>query len=186
MGGVFGIGADGGDSRNGHAWDWWARSPGLDRYSASRDFRARYAIPMMPKSYAAVCRAASLKMSPRHTISKSSNPAFDNFSASSASSRAPAIQPVQSSTFLLALSGIGFSTKISATWTQPPGLRTLFNSRNTASLSGARLIAPLEMSTSAHWSSTGNSSITPHLNVTFLTPVDWALLLAFSIIYEVM
>ncbi len=74
-------------------------------------------------------------MSPRQTISKSSNPAFESLPASSASSRAPAIQPVQRSMFLLALSGMGLSIKTSAICRRPPGFRIRFISVKISSLS---------------------------------------------------
>ena len=84
--------------------------------------------------------------------------------------------------FLLAPSRIGLSTTISVTWRQPPGFKTQFNSLKMSSLSGARVIASLDMTTSAHQSSTGNSSKIPCLMVTFLTPVAATLIWALSTI----
>ncbi|SVE47244.1 uncharacterized protein METZ01_LOCUS500098 [marine metagenome] len=63
--------------------------------------------------------------------------------------------------FLFALSGIGLSTRISAICMRPPGFNTRFNPLNTSLLPGAKLIAPLEMTKSAHQSYTGGSSKIP-------------------------
>jgi hypothetical protein len=76
-------------------------------------FRARKLMPTVPNFAALPACGAPLKTSARQVISKSTKPAATTVARSSASSRAPAIQPFQRSTFRVALSGTGFSTRMS-------------------------------------------------------------------------
>src|SRR6266849_4089458 len=59
--------------------------------------------------------------------------------------RAPPIQAVQIATSSRPAGGMSLWTTMSAICSRPPGLRTRNASRKTASLSGQRLITPLEM-----------------------------------------
>src|SRR6185503_7244283 len=76
--------------------------------------------------------------------------------SSSASSRAPAIQPVHRSILRLALSGTAFCTRMSPICSRPLGLSTRAMSRRPAILSGKRFSTPLEITTSAHASGAGS------------------------------
>ena len=116
---------------------------------SSTGLRARKLMPSVPKFAALLDCGAPLKTSARQVISNATKPAATTVAANSASSRAPAIQPVHKSMFRLALSGTGFCTRMSPICRRPPGLRTRAISRKAASLSGIRLSTPLEMTTSA-------------------------------------
>ena len=115
-------------------------------------------IPRVPNWAALDCSGAPLNASPLHVISKSTKPASRTTDSSSASSRAPAIQPVQRSIRSFADSGTAFWTRMSPTCSRPPGLRTRAISSRAAALSGIRLNTPLEMTTSAQASGTGRDS----------------------------
>ena len=65
-----------------------------------------------------------VKQSKRATMSTFSKPAATNAPVSSASSRAPAIQPVHKSMSRSALSGSSSPMTMSAICTRPPGFRT--------------------------------------------------------------
>jgi len=82
--------------------------------------------PSVPNFTAAVSWGVSWKTSLRHVSSNPSKPASVTTAASSASSRAPAIQPVQRSMSLFASSGISFCTMMSASCKRPPGFSTLY------------------------------------------------------------
>jgi hypothetical protein len=71
-------------------------------------FLAMKLIPIVPKSAALEDCGAPLNTSPRQVISKSTKPAAATAAFSSASSRAPAIQPVQRSMLALVSSEISF------------------------------------------------------------------------------
>src|SRR5690606_25614812 len=107
--------------------------------------RARNVMPNVPKSAALVCCGAPAKTSACQVISKSTKPAATTVACSSASSRAPAIQPVHRSIRCLAVSGTARCTRISATCRRPPGLSTRAISLSVAALSGVRFSAPLEI-----------------------------------------
>ncbi len=89
-----------------------------------RGLFARKLIPVVPKEAAEELCGAPLKTSLLQVISKFSKPAASMTAASSASSRAPAIHPVQRSMFLLAPSGTSLATIMSAICNLPPGLST--------------------------------------------------------------
>ncbi len=65
-------------------------------------------MPNVPKFAALPSCGAPAKTSARHVISNPSNPAAVTTASSSASSRAPAIQPFQRSMFCFAPSDTGF------------------------------------------------------------------------------
>jgi hypothetical protein len=90
-----------------------------------------------------------------------SNPCRFRISAYSASSRAPAIQPVQRSISRRPSSLTGFWMVTSAICILPPGRRTRKISENTASLSGTRSITPFEITTPTLSFARGSRSISP-------------------------
>src|SRR5919106_414621 len=104
---------------------------------------------------------APVKGLPRHVTSTSANPAAWIVAMYSPSRRAPPIQAVQIARSSRAASGIALWTTMSASCSRPPGFNTRHASRKTASLSGARLMTPLEMTRSAVASSTGKASARP-------------------------
>jgi hypothetical protein len=71
-------------------------------------------IPTVPNALALDACGAPSKTSAFQVISKSVKPAATTVDCSSASSRAPAIQPVQRSIFLFAASGTARLTRMSA------------------------------------------------------------------------
>ena len=71
-------------------------------------------MPTVSKAAADDSCGAPLKTSAFHVISNPSKPAAATTDLSSASSRAPAIQPVHSSTLFLASSGTALCTRMSA------------------------------------------------------------------------
>ena len=75
---------------------------------------------------------------------------------------------------------------MSETATRPPGFSTRNISRNTAGLSGARLMTQFEMITSTEASGSGSDSIRARWNSTFVTPALIALTFARPIISGVM
>ena len=80
-----------------------------------RGFVARNATPCVPNAAALEALAAPEKVSQRCALnSTSTSPAASMIARISASSRAPAIQPVHRSTFSLAASGTAFATTMSA------------------------------------------------------------------------
>ena len=62
------------------------------------------------------------------------------------------------------------SLTMSAIASRPPGRSARATARNTASLSGARLMTPLEITTSTLPGSAGGSSMNPSTNVTCCRP----------------
>ena len=120
--------------------------------------RARKLIPWVPKLAALDCWGAPSNTLARQVISKSTKPVPSTTSFSSASSRAPAIQPVHKSICFLASSGTSIWTSISAICKRHPGLNTLYIASKAAALAGIRFSTPLEMTTSAQPSSTGSFS----------------------------
>jgi hypothetical protein len=113
-------------------------------------FLARKLMPNVPNFSALPAWGASLKTSLRQVISNPTKPAATTVTSSSASSRAPAIHPVQSSILRLALSGTAFCTRISPICSRPLGLSTRAISSSAAPFSGIKLSTPLEITTSAH------------------------------------
>ena len=95
-----------------------------------RESRARKLIPSVPNDAALDACGAPANTSSRQVISNPSNPAATTVASSSASSRAPAIQPVQSSMRSLAFSGTARVTRMSAIWSLPPGRNTRLISAN--------------------------------------------------------
>ena len=75
---------------------------------------ARKLIPTVPNALALDACGAPSKTLAFQVISKSANPAANTVDCSSASSRAPAIQPVHRSIFLFAPSGTSRLTRMSA------------------------------------------------------------------------
>ena len=104
----------------------------------------------------------------------------------SASSRAPAIHPVQRSMLRRPSSDTGRWIVTSASWILPPGRRTRAISQNTAYLSGMRSITPFEMTTSKPASAKGSSSALPSTIVTFASPISAAERRAFAAMSGVM
>ncbi len=89
--------------------------------SSSAAFLARKLMPKVPNFSALPACGASLKTSLRQVISKPTKPAATTVTSSSASSRAPAIHPVQRSILRLALSGTAFCTRMSPICSRPSG-----------------------------------------------------------------
>jgi hypothetical protein len=104
--------------------------------------------PVTPYRRAVRSFEVPAKQSNRVVIATSPNPADVNTPMSSASSRAPAIQPVQRSMSRKALSGRISPMTMSAICTRPPGLSTRAISATARSFSGTRFRTPLEMTTS--------------------------------------
>ena len=102
-------------------------------------------MPLVPKLAAEDACGAPSKTSARQVISKSVNPDAATTAASSASSRAPAIQPVQRSMSCFASSGTGLSIVMSPICRRPVGLSTRAISPSALALSGVRLRTPFEM-----------------------------------------
>ena len=75
---------------------------------------------------------------------------------------------------------------MSETATRPPGFKTRAISRNTARLSGARLMTQFEMMQSAEASASGRLSMVALWNSTFAAPAFSAFFLARSSISSVM
>src|SRR5262245_11651806 len=90
----------------------------------------------------------------------------------SPSRRAPPIQAVQTAMSSRASGGMSLWTTMSAIWSRPPGFRARNASRNTATLSGDRLMTPLEMTRSASASSRGSASAYPSWYSTCREPVS--------------
>ncbi len=82
--------------------------------------------------------------------------------------------------------GSGFLSAMSLTASRPPGLRMRATSRNTAALSGARLMTQLEMTQSAEASGSGSRSMVAWWNSTFVAPALAAFARASSSISVVM
>ena len=108
------------------------------------------------------CRRASAR---RRRLSK---PAPASSCRYSASSSAPATQPIHSSMLLRTSAGTSPRTTTSDTAKRPPGLSTRNASRSTRGLSPDRLITQLEMMTSTELSGSGMCSISPLRNSTFV------------------
>jgi len=125
------------------------RGPG-DTIDANgyRDRMARIFTPTTPYLLAVRSLVVPAKQSNRSTMRGSSNPAVPNASMISASSRAPAIQPVQRSMSRSALSGSVSPMRMSAIWARPPGLRTRAISDIALRLSGTRFSTPFDITTS--------------------------------------
>ena len=81
-------------------------------------------MPTVPKAAALEAWGAPANTVSFQVISKPVNPADVTTCSSSASSRAPAIQPVHKSIFFFADSGTALVTRISPIWIRPPGLST--------------------------------------------------------------
>ena len=62
------------------------------------------------------------------------------------------------------------SSRMSAIWSRPPGFKTRKTSLRTLGLSGQRLKTPLEITRSTEESASGNASISPRMNSTFVKP----------------
>src|SRR5215218_1209407 len=120
--------------------------------------RARKLIPRVPKFSALPACGAPLKTSLRQVTSKLLKPVVTTVASSSASSRAPAIHPVQRSILRLALSGTAFCTRMSPIWSRPPGFSTRDISSSAAALAGIRLSTPFESTPSAQPAATGSAS----------------------------
>ena len=97
-----------------------------------RGLVARKLTPIVWKFAALELCGAPLKTSAFHVISKPSKPAASTTALSSASSRAPAIQPVHKSMLALDSSGTGVCTMMSPIWSLPPGLSTRASSLKAA------------------------------------------------------
>jgi len=98
------------------------RNWGLVIFSA-HGFRARKLIPFAPKAAALDSCGAPLNTSAFQVISKSVKPVATTVACSSASSKAPAIQPVHRSRSALTESGTSLETRMSPICSRPPGFR---------------------------------------------------------------
>src|SRR3989337_2450725 len=105
-------------------------------------------------------------------ISMSLNPASLSILSQPAHGRPPAIHPVQRSMSRITSSGTGLPFAMSANCILPPGRSTRSISENIRLLSAQRLITPLPITTSAHPSPTGRSSINPSRNPTWVRPIS--------------
>lgn len=112
-------------------------------------FRVRKLIPTVPNLSALDACSAPANTSAFQTISKSVKPAETTVASSSASSRAPPIQPVRRSILCFALSGTSRFTRRSPICNLPPGRNTLNIFLRTLALSDARFKTPLEITTPA-------------------------------------
>src|ERR1043165_1386281 len=149
-------------------------------------FRARKFAPSVPNAAELVSCGAPRKTSASHGISISPKPHSSRSATSSASSRAPAIHPAQRSMLRLAPSGTAFCTTMSPICRRPSSLSTRRISRKTRFLSGASLITPLEMMTSADASGSGMSSMYPRWKSMFVARTSDAAARAASSISGVM
>ena len=119
-------------------------------------FSATTVTPITPNLRAMRSFDVARKQSKRFRTSTFCRPNRSSAETSSASGRAPAIQPVHRSMSFLMPSDSSPATTMSASWSRPPGLRTRTISRNAGCLSAARLSTPLEITISIVSESTGS------------------------------
>ena len=118
-------------------------------------FRANTLAPRTPYSLAVFSFFVPRKQSKWAVTRTSSNPRSPKNETSSASGRAPAIQPAHKSMLRRTSSPSSASSTISPSCSRPPGRNTRRISVNALSFSGTRLSTPLEINTSTLESGSG-------------------------------
>jgi hypothetical protein len=140
----------------------------------STALRAKTFTPCTPNWRAVFSLDVARKQSNRAVMCTSSRPIHFKYATSSASGRAPAIQPVHKSILRRIFSESSTSSAMSPRCSRPPALRIRTISLNTSSFSGTRLRTPLEMTTSTLRSETGSAVASPLRTSICLRPVPAA------------